>query len=70
MEKKKLERIGELSRKERSGALLTAEEKAEQKALRQEYLDAIRQSLVGTLDNTYFVDDVGNKRKAGSKEKQ
>ncbi|MBQ1237946.1 MAG: DUF896 domain-containing protein [Oscillospiraceae bacterium] len=70
MEKKKLERIGELSRKERSGALLTAEEKAEQKALRQEYLDAIRQSLVGTLDNTYFVDEAGNKRKAGSKEKQ
>lgn len=69
MEKKKLERIGELSRKERSGALLTAEEKAEQKALRQEYLDAIRQSLVGTLDNTYFVDEAGNKRKAGSKEK-
>ena len=70
MEKKKLERIGELSRKERSGALLTAEEKAEQKALRQEYLDAIRQSLVGTMDNTYFVDEAGNKRKAGSKEKQ
>lgn len=70
MEKKKLERIGELSRKERSGALLTAEEKAEQKALRQEYLDAIRQSLVGTLDNTYFVDEAGNKRKAGSREKQ
>ena len=70
MEKKKLERIGELSRKERSGVLLTAEEKAEQKVLRQEYLDAIRQSLVGTLDNTYFVDEAGNKRKAGSKEKQ
>lgn len=65
MDKKKLDRIGELSRKERSGAVLTAEEKQEQKQLREEYLAAIRKSLVGTLENTYFVDEEGNKRKAG-----
>ena len=32
-------------------------------ALRQEYLEAIRKSLTGTLENTYLVDEKGNKRK-------
>ena len=39
------------------------EEKKEQAALRQEYLEAIRKSLTGTLENTYLVDEKGNKRK-------
>lgn len=62
MEKQKLERIGQLSRKQRSVGL-TEEEKKEQAALRQEYLAAIRQDLTGTLDNTYVVDPNGNKKK-------
>ena len=46
MEKEKIERINELGRlsKERE---LTAEEKAEQKALREEYLKYVRQTLRG-----------------------
>ena len=62
MEKSKLERIGQLSRKQRSVGL-SEEEKKEQEALRQEYLAAIRQDLTSTLDNTYVVDEKGNKRK-------
>ena len=62
MEKSKLERIGQLSRKQRSVGL-TEEEPKEQAALRQESLAAIRQDLTGTLDNTYIVDQNANKRK-------
>ena len=62
MEKEKLERISHLSRKERTIGL-DEEEKKEQTALRREYLDAIRKSLVGTLENTYVVDEKGNKQK-------
>ncbi len=62
MEKSKLERIGQLSRKQRSVGL-SEEEKKEQAALRQEYLAAIRQDLTSTLDNTYVVDEKGNKHK-------
>ena len=61
MEKEKMERISHLSRKERTIGL--NEEKKEQAALRQEYLEAIRKSLTGTLENTYLVDEKGNKRK-------
>ena len=57
MEKSKLERIGQRS------VGLSEEEKKEQAALRQEYLAAIRQDLTSTLDNTYVVDEKGNKRK-------
>ena len=51
MEKQKLDRINELARlsKERS---LTEEEKAEQAALRQEYINEIRLSFGAMLDNT------------------
>ncbi|MCQ2476152.1 MAG: DUF896 domain-containing protein [Clostridia bacterium] len=53
-------RINELARlsKERE---LTAEEKAEQAKLREEYLAAFRKNLKSTLDNTYIVDEKGNK---------
>lgn len=53
-------RINELARlsKERE---LTAEEKAEQAKLREEYLEAFRKNLKSTLDNTYIVDEKGNK---------
>ena len=43
MEKTKIERINELARRAREGAL-TEEELAEQKALREEYLAAFRAS--------------------------
>ena len=51
MEKEKLNRINELARlsKERT---LTEDEKTEQAALRQEYINEIRLSFGAMLDNT------------------
>ena len=51
MEKYKLDRINELAKKSKSMEL-TAEEKAEQAALRQEYILEIRASFGAMLDNT------------------
>ena len=51
MEKAKLDRINELARKSKVEPL-TDEEKAEQKALREEYLAEFRLSFGGILDNT------------------
>lgn len=60
MTQEKIDRINELARlaKERE---LTAEETAERNALRREYIDSVKASLVGQLDNTYIVDEKGNK---------
>ena len=51
MEKAKLDRINELARKSKVEPL-TDEEKAEQKALRDEYIAEFRLSFGGILDNT------------------
>lgn len=59
MEKSKIERINELAHKKE----LTDDEKAEQKQLRQEYIDEMLGSLKRELDNTYIVDENGNKKK-------
>lgn len=67
MEKGKIERINALAKKAKAEGL-TAEEAREQHALRQEYLDEIRRSVIGTLDNTYIQDEHGNKRKLRRKE--
>lgn len=56
MDKKKLERIGELSRKSKSEGL-TEEELNEQKQLREEYLSNIRRNFRAVLDNIEFTDD-------------
>ena len=48
MEKNKIDRINELAHKKE----LTDEEKAEQKQLRQEYIDEMLGSLKRELDNT------------------
>ena len=61
MEKEKLERINFLARKSKESAL-TEEEKAEQAALRAEYIAEFRASFGGILDNTVI------KRPDGSKE--
>ena len=60
MEQKKIERISELSRKSRAEGL-TEEEKLEQQALRQEYIQSMRQSLRATLDNSVIVRPDGTK---------
>ena len=59
MEKNKVDRINELAHKKD----LIAEEKVEQKQLRQEYIDEMLGSLKRELDNTYIIDENGNKQK-------
>ena len=62
MEKEKVARINELAHLSKERAL-TDEEKAEQAALRAEYIAEIRASFGGMLDNTVI------KRPDGSVEK-
>ncbi len=56
MDKAKIERISELSRKQRSQGL-SDEELAEQKALREEYLESIRSNFRSVLENIEFTDE-------------
>ena len=69
MEQHKIERINELATKHRSVGLTEAEH-AERQALHREYVDAVLGSLKGHLDNTYVVDEKGNKTKLKKKEGQ
>lgn len=62
----KIDRINELARKAKAEGL-TEEEQKEREVLRQEYLDAIMGNLRRELDNTYIVDEHGNKRKLQGK---
>ena len=63
----KIKRINELAKKSKTPEGLTEEEKAEQQRLRQEYIAEWRQGVVQVLDNTYVVDEQGNKRKLEQK---
>lgn len=62
MDAAKIARINALAKKSKTEGL-TEEEKLEQQALRREYIDSVKMSLVGQLDNTYVVDEKGNKSK-------
>lgn len=62
MTEDKIKRINELARKQKAEGL-TEEEKAEQATLRREYIESYKRSLVAQLENTYVVDDKGNKQK-------
>ncbi len=62
MEQKKIDRINELAHKAKAEGL-TDEEKVERAALRQEYVNAVTGSLKAQLDNTYIMDERGNKTK-------
>lgn len=62
MEQTKIDRINILARKSKTEGLTEAE-KAEQAALRREYIDAVKRNLTAQLDNTYIVDPQGDKRK-------
>ena len=66
MEQYKIDRINVLAKKSKTEGL-TEEEKQEQAVLRREYIDAFKASLCANLDNTYIVDEKGNKRKLGKK---
>ena len=63
MDQKQIDRINELARKAKSPEGLTEWEEAERAALRREYVDSVLGSLRGQLDNTYIMDEKGNKRK-------
>ncbi|MCQ2440537.1 MAG: DUF896 domain-containing protein [Clostridia bacterium] len=66
MEQKKIDRINELARKQKSVGL-SDEEKAEQHILRREYIESFKLSLTGQLENLYIVEPDGTKRKVAKK---
>lgn len=67
MEKEKMERISELTRLSREREL-TPDELTERAALRAEYIQDWRKSTINVLENTYIVDEKGNKRKLSKKQ--
>ena len=58
---KTIKRINELAAKAKAEGL-TPEELVERDQLRREYIAAFRRNLTAQLDNTYIVDEFGNKR--------
>jgi uncharacterized protein YnzC (UPF0291/DUF896 family) len=63
----KINRINELARKSKTPEGLTKEEKEEQAILRNDYINSVKANLISQLENTYIVDDKGNKRKVERK---
>ena len=63
MDQKKIDRINELARRVKAGETLTTEELAERDALRREYIDSVKASLTGQLDNPYIMEPDGVKRR-------
>ncbi len=60
MTEERIARINELARKAKAEGLTEAEVR-ERDALRREYVAAVRASLTAQLDNTWIVDEKGNK---------
>ena len=67
MDKEKMDRISELTRLSREREL-TPDELTERAALRAEYLQDWRKSTVNVHENTYIVDEKGNKHKLKKKQ--
>lgn len=67
MEQSKIDRINFLAKKSRNEGL-DDREKAEQKALREEYIASVRKNLTSQLDNTYIVRPDGTKTKVKKKD--
>ncbi|EUJ17236.1 DUF896 domain-containing protein [Listeria aquatica] len=59
LEKAKIDRINELSRKKKTEGL-TADEKIEQETLREEYVKSFRSHMRQTIENTKIIDPKGN----------
>jgi len=59
-------RINELAKKAKTEGL-NDEELAERDKLRRIYIDSVKASLVGHLENTYIVQPDGTKKKVGPK---
>ena len=66
MEQKKIDRINELARKAKTEGL-TEQETEERAVLRRKYIDSVLGPLKGHLDNTYIMDEQGNKEKLKKK---
>ena len=64
-----INRINELAKKAKTPEGLTEEEIKERDILRRAYIDSFKASLVGQLENTYIVDEKGNKKKVQRKGK-
>lgn len=62
-------RINELAKKAKTEGL-TQEELTERDKLRRIYIDSVKASLTGQLDNTYIVYPDGTKKKVESKNKK
>ena len=60
-------RINELAKKAKTEGL-TEEETIERDKLRRIYIDSVKASLVGQLDNTYIVSPDGTKKKLTPKQ--
>ncbi|WP_239254843.1 DUF896 domain-containing protein [Listeria ilorinensis] len=58
LEKEKIDRINELSKKKKAGTL-TADEKIEQEKLRKEYLKSFRSHMKNTIERTTILDPNG-----------
>jgi len=67
MEKEKIDRINELARKAKEQGL-SEEETAERDALRREYINAHKESLMKALDNVRVIDENGKKVKLKRKD--
>ena len=70
MDEKNIARINHLAAKAKTPEGLTQEEREEQLRLRREYIDSVVGNLARELDNTYVVDEHGNKRKLRRKGEQ
>ena len=68
MEQKKIDRINELAKKQKTAGL-SEEEKTEQAILRKEYIEAYKRSIVSQLENLYFVEPDGTKTKVVPKDR-
>ena len=62
-----IKRINELAAKAKTQTL-SPEELAERDSLRRIYIDSVKASLTGQLDNTYILRPDGTKEKLGKKE--
>ena len=63
-----IKRINELAAKAKSPEGLNAEELVERDKLRRIYIDSVKASLTGQLDNTYIVYPDGTKKKVQKKD--
>ncbi len=62
MDQTQIDRINALARKAKTEGL-TEEEQQEQKVLRDAYRASFLRNLQAQLDNTYIMDEQGNKKK-------